>query len=130
MNWLIYTGAVYQAYKYFMKKPKLTKIRLMFSIHHPDNWIQFCTRLSPHLESQEDMLSMFRITKQAKIELETPFDQLYFQNKVILIFNIYHYTGNLSWSISAFEKGMMDICDINCSVLKSNSDEHQVDFLA
>jgi len=129
MNWLLYSGAIYQAYKYVMKKPKLTRIRLTFAIHHPDNWMSFCSRLSPHFETQDDLLSMFRITKQAKVEMESVFDQLYFQNKVILYFNIYHYTSNLSWSISAFEKSMMDICDISCSVLKSNCTEHNVEYI-
>jgi hypothetical protein len=126
MNWLLYTGAIYQAYKYFMKKPKWTKLKLTISLFHPDYWSNFCSRFSPYLESQEDMLSMFRITKEAKIDCENGLDTLYYQNKITLYFNIYHYTSNLSWSISAFEKHFSDIAEVNCSVLKSNSEEHSV----
>lgn len=129
MNWLLYSGVVYQAYKYIMKKPKLTRLRLVFQVHNPEYWSTFCARLMPYLESQEDMLSMFRITKEAKIENETGIDTLYYQNKITMFFNIYHYTSNLSWSISAFEKAFQDIADVSCSVIKSNSVEHNIAFL-
>lgn len=116
----------YQAYKYVTRKPKWTRLKLIFNLQPHTNWDAFCERLIPHLQTEEDMLSIFRIVKKAKIENENGFDVSKTQSKVVLFFNIYHYTSNLTWSINAFEKMFHDIADVSCSVIKSNSEEHNV----
>lgn len=126
MMWPVYFGIAYQAYAYMSRKPKWTRLKLTFDLHAHTNWETFCERLLPHLQTHEDMLSIFRIVKQAKIENENGFDISNSQSKVVLFFNIYHYTSNLTWSINAFEKMFVDLADVSCSVIRSNSEEHNV----
>lgn len=126
MNWPIYVGVAYQAYHYITRKPKCTRLKLVFTLHPQSNWDTFCERLLPHLQTQEDMLSIFRIVKQAKIDIEDDLDISKSQTKVVLYFNIYHYTSSLTWSIGAFEKMFSGMADVSCSMIKSNSTDHNV----